>query len=271
MSQITQLTYKRVILYSLHTRISHVTHLIYTNESYHTNLTWMRHVTSVETHMNASRTYTDESCHTYEWVLSRVWKSHVTCINESCHVTCINESCHTYECDMSYHTTYTYEWVTPHNSHFAQSRAALESFLRSHVTHMTESYRTYHRVVSYTLHLTMSHVTQLTHIAHLTRCTIASSLSRHAPGHSCHTYEWVMWHEWVMSHIQMSHITQHTRVKESYDTTYTYEWVISQNLHFWPSREALAGINSSSSEFVVWYVCVCMCVCVREREANSSS
>ena len=50
------------------------------------------------------------TCHEYEWVMSRVWMSHVTHTNESCyayewvmshiwmsHVTHMNESCHTFE------------------------------------------------------------------------------------------------------------------------------------------------------------------------------
>jgi len=36
---------------------------------------WMSHVA----HMN-------ESCHTYEWVMSHIWMSHVTHMNESCHI-----------------------------------------------------------------------------------------------------------------------------------------------------------------------------------------
>ena len=35
---------------------------------------------------------TAQSCHTYEWVMSHIWMSHVTHLNESCH---------TYECVMS--------------------------------------------------------------------------------------------------------------------------------------------------------------------------
>ena len=86
---------------SCHIRMSHVTHL---NESCHTyewvmSQIWMSH----GTHMN-------ELCHLYEWVLLHIWMSHVTRIHESCytytwiishtwmiHVTYTNESCHTYE------------------------------------------------------------------------------------------------------------------------------------------------------------------------------
>ena len=85
---------------------SHVTSL---NESCHTyewvmSRIWMCQVT----HMN-------ESCHASEWVMSRIWMSHVTYMNESCHisecvmsriwmshVTHLNESCHVYEWVMSH-------------------------------------------------------------------------------------------------------------------------------------------------------------------------
>jgi len=80
---------------------------------------WMRQVTCMNdsclpallrhvTHMN-------ESCRTYEWVMSHIWMSHVTRMNESCH---------TYEWFMSrtwmdYNTLmneswHIYEWVTSH-------------------------------------------------------------------------------------------------------------------------------------------------------------
>ena len=93
---------------------------------------WMSHVT----HMN-------ESCHTYEWVMSHIWMSHVTHRNESSH---------------------TYEWVMSH-------------ICISHVTHMNESCHTYECVKS---HVWMSQVTHM--------------------NESCHTYEWVMLHIW-MSHV----------------------------------------------------------------------
>ena len=77
---------------------------------------WMSHVT----HMN-------ESCHTYEWVMSHTWMSHVTHMNETQHTsewvmlhiwmrlsTLPNESC------------YTYEWDSAH-------------FRMSHVSHMNKA------------------------------------------------------------------------------------------------------------------------------------
>ena len=101
---------------------------------------WIRHVT----HMNAachthefglSRslvpsacvwdsdlvTRMNEPCHTYEWVMTHLWKSHLTHMKESwhayewfmSHVTHMNDSCH------------AYEWSTSHR-------------WMSHVTHMSE-------------------------------------------------------------------------------------------------------------------------------------
>jgi len=82
-------------------------------------------------------THMDESCYTYEWVMSHTWMSHVTHMNESCHthawvmshiwtghVTHMNESCHTYEWVMWHiwmsdvthvnELCHTYEWVMSH-------------------------------------------------------------------------------------------------------------------------------------------------------------
>jgi len=48
----------------------------------------------------------NESCHTCEWVMSHICRSHVTHMNESCHtyegVTPMDEACHTYEWVMSF-------------------------------------------------------------------------------------------------------------------------------------------------------------------------
>jgi len=41
-------------------------------------------------------THMNESCHTYEWVMSHIWMSHVTHMNESCHI---------YEWVMSQHNS----------------------------------------------------------------------------------------------------------------------------------------------------------------------
>jgi len=161
-----------------HVRMSHVTH---TNEM----LPSVAHVTRYITHMNASLctyesdaavrmlswdisrytcdmthvTHTDESCHTYEWVMSQVWIGHVTHTNESC---------------------LTYEWVMSHvrMSHVTRTNEMLPS---------AWSVGPYLRVES-----------DMTHDANTDK--------------SCHTYEW------VMSHVRMSHVT-HTN-----ESCHTYEW-----------------------------------------------
>jgi len=124
------------------------------NESCHTyewvmSHLWMSHVT----HMN-------ESCHTYEWVMSHLWMSHVKLMKESwypyewvlshvwmSHVTHMNESCHTYEWVMIHMngSCHTYEWVTSH-------------IWMTHVTYMNESCHTYERV---TIHIWMSPVARM--------------------------------------------------------------------------------------------------------------
>jgi len=74
-----------------------------------------------DAHMSQSR-------HTHVWVMSHVWRSHLT------HVTHMNKSCHTYEGVMSH-------------------------IWRSHVTHLKESCHKYEGVMS---HIWRSHVTHIT-------------------------------------------------------------------------------------------------------------
>jgi len=105
----------------------------------------------------------NESCHSYEWVMSLIWMSHVTHMNESCHsyewvmsliwmshVPHIRKSCH------------TYEWV-------------MSLIWMSHVTHMNESCHSYEWVTSL---IWMSHVTHM--------------------NESCHSYTQVMSHMWII-------------------------------------------------------------------------
>ena len=111
---------------SCHTWMRHVTHecvTLHMNAACHT---WMRHVTRM-----------NESCDTYEWVMSHVRMSHVTRMNESCH---------------------TYEWVMWH-------------IWMSHVTHVNESI-----ALSHTLHipmqLRMSHFTRMNESCRTCECVI---------------------------------------------------------------------------------------------------
>ena len=143
-----------------------------------------------------------ESCHTYGWVESNIWMSHVTHMNESCH---------------------TYEWVMPH-------RVMSHIWMRlSHVTHMNASQCFVGDCASKPMsRMWMSHVTHewvmshiwMSHVTHMnaSQCFIgecaSKPMSRMWMSHvthmneSCHTYEWVMSHIWrVGPHIWMSHVT----------------------------------------------------------------
>jgi len=86
-------------------------------------------------------THENEIWHTYEWVMTHIWKSHVTYMNESCH---------------------TYKWVMSH-------------IWMSHVTHPTLGCRTSNIHVNdsghmcdmthwYVRHDSLIHVTRLIHM-----------------------------------------------------------------------------------------------------------
>ena len=90
-----------------------------------------------------------ETCHTYEWVISHLWMSHVKHMNESfqtyewvmshtwmSHFTLMNESFH------------TYEWAISH----------VASHIHSHVAHMKKSYHTNKWVIVYTMTYVMTHL-----------------------------------------------------------------------------------------------------------------
>ena len=58
----------------------------------------------------------NESCHTYEWVTSHVWMSHVTRMNSPCHtyegIMSHMWKSHVTHINQSRHTCHTCEWVT---------------------------------------------------------------------------------------------------------------------------------------------------------------
>jgi len=108
----------------------------------------------------------NESCHTYEGVMSHIWMSHVAHMNESCH---------------------TYEWVMSH-------------IWTSHVTHMNESCHTYACVMSHiwTSHVTYMHESCLTygrvmeHICCMQRQPISIRIAFFIQVLQVNTYEWVI-------------------------------------------------------------------------------
>jgi len=88
-----------------------------------TNHRWMSHVT----HMN-------ESCHTYQWVVSHIWMSRVTMINESCHI----QKSHVIHINESRPMSHTHRWPPRAHNEWVMSHT-----WTSHVTHMNESCHTY--------------------------------------------------------------------------------------------------------------------------------
>ena len=95
------------------------------NESCHI---WMSHVP----HIN-------ESCDTYEWVMSHIIVSHVTHMNESCHI-----------------------WMC-HVTHM-NAIGVMSHIFMSHVTHMSESCDTYEWVP---WHIWISHDTYISESCHI--------------------------------------------------------------------------------------------------------
>jgi DNA-directed RNA polymerase subunit N (RpoN/RPB10) len=150
---------------------------------------WM----SLVTHMN-------ESCHTYESVMSHIWMIHGT--PRMSYVTHKNESCYTCERAMSH------IWM-------------------SHMAHMKESCHKY-EWVSNALCYRYSDIILRTWICHVAWHIPSSSTARlqyvHRVTHMnelCHAYEYVMSHVWT------SHVT---RMNES---RHTNEWFMS---HVWISH-----------------------------------
>jgi len=95
---------------------------------------------------------TNESCHTYKWVVSRIWMGRVIQINWSCHIH-MNGSCHKYEWVVSH------IWmgcVTHMNESCHTQKWAMPNIC---VTHMNGSYHMYEWVVS---HIWMGHLTHET-------------------------------------------------------------------------------------------------------------
>jgi len=110
-------------------------------------------------------TYVNESWHTYEWVISHVWWSHITQMKHGqsrCfHSAVCNESWHMYERVISHvwiNSYHTYERVSSHKWDMAHRDVMTPQSAMSHETHMNESCHTYEGVMS---HICMRHVTHM--------------------------------------------------------------------------------------------------------------
>ena len=110
-------------------------------------------------------THVNESCHTYRWVMSHIWMSHVARMNESCHV---------------------YMWVLSH-------------IWMNHVTYVNESCCTYGWGMS---RIWMRHVARMDESCHVYEWVMTQVLMSYVTyvNETCHTYAWVMSRIW-MSHV----------------------------------------------------------------------
>ena len=193
--------------------MTHTRHFTGINGSCHTyewvtSHTWMSHVT---------RTNESHHTYTYKWVLSHIWMNHVTHMNESDHIT---------------HVTYAYMSHVAHRSYRVISHHTCHTCIHVHIN---ESYHTYEWI--------MSHMWSQGHRSTPSRLVIWISHAAHM-NESCHTYECVMPHvtmrhgthinwsrhtyECVMSRIQISHtIHMHTKshVTHINESCHTCKWV----------------------------------------------
>jgi len=117
-------------------------------------------------------THMKESWHTCEWVMSHIWMSHVTPMNDSCRQAGRSLRCKPFKRVTVTHTNeswHTYEWVMSHpwTSHVKQADRSLRPIpyhcmnaswhtWMSHDTHITESQ-----------HARMSHEWATTHMNEL--------------------------------------------------------------------------------------------------------
>ena len=155
----------------------------------------------------------DESCLTYEWVMSHLWMSHTTSMPAAhtwllpfIFVACL--CIHPYHSpDMAQHS---HVWVMPHVDESRHSAMARDFVFGTQMNH-----------VPYECFISRINESFLMWISHGTH-------------QSCLTYEWVMSHiwmshvphmnescltyEWVMSHIWMSHVSHMN------ESCLTYEW-----------------------------------------------
>jgi len=142
-----------------HTRASHVIRMYESCQA-----VWIeREIAENVSPRNIIRT--NESCHTYEWVISHIYEwvmSHIH-VSESCH-THASESCH------------THVWVMSRSMHQTCHRLCT-----SHDTHTNESWCIYKRVMT---HLRMRHVANMrSHVA-----AMSETCHTHMNGSYC-TYE----------------------------------------------------------------------------------
>jgi len=157
----------------------------------------------------------NESCHIYDQVMSHIWMSHATHMNESCHT--MNQSCNIRMSHVMHTTTSccTYERVTSHlwTSHVAYRLTNIQSPCNT-LQHTATRYNTQQHTATHSniLQHTATHCNTLQHTA--TRCNTKiwdSQVHRAITGASiCASIcKWESRHicQRVTSHMWTSHVT----------------------------------------------------------------
>ena len=206
--------------------------------------------------MNESR-HMNESCHTYEealalifhtyeWVKSCIWMSHVMHMNES---------------RQPYKKIWhTHEWVTV----AIWKDMALSSLLNQcHVIHMSHTYEceygthmahiwTWH-THEYGTHMNMAHIWIWHTYEHGTHMNMAHIWTWHTREHGTHMN---MAHTWIWhTHEYGTHMNDEAQIQEAgevmWESCHTYEWVIS---HKWMSRGAHMNESCHTCEWVMPHI-----------------
>jgi len=209
----------------------------------------------------------DESCHTYQWVMSHISMSHVTRMNESCHtyewvmshirmshVTHTNESCHTYEWGMSHicKKPVIHIW----KCHVKHHIRALELLLETMPTH------------TWMQHVDASRYTHRILCQHTYNCITWMSQPTHTPILSltgyCHTHDTV-----TVSRPRME--KSHLKCHELFFFR-GFSGLVRQkqgSLIWLHVKRGVCGVSSAVSQFLGGpsfgmsdSTCVCVCVCV---------
>ena len=205
--------------------------------------------------------------HTYEWVVSHIWVSHVTCI----YIWTIHHTRPIYICDVTYshfmwHDVFIYMTWLIHifdTTHSDVSFLCLiliacgmthshDSFYVTWLIHMTNS----HFISFNWSHMQMRHAICVWHTCANVSCHVCEwVMSRMRMSHvtyaneSCHMYGWVIQYMCythhadcdsfeVMSRICMSHVTY------TNESNHIYEWVVS---HICVSRVTCMNTSSHST------------------------
>ena len=199
-----------------------------------------------------------ESCHTYERVMSHIWKSHVTHMKESycdmtlfprgswawavlwmrhgwlSHVTHVKESCHTYE-----------------KSHGTHMKRVMSHIWKSLVTHMKQSCHTYERVMSHIRKSHVTHINESCHTCDLIVCMKFLSLA-------------VLWmsHIWYVCIYIYTHTKEwcHTHTDDMYVYIYTHIWRSDVTRIHSPVFMRFLSLSSFSWKWFIVVLVPCTCI-----------